>query len=527
LRARNGCDPGCDNADRAAGIDKLATTTIDPPHTPTSGQNQETCHSLRPHQVNLIGDIDQDLEAGIRHLVAQAPTGFGKTIVAATLAKRNLDERRRTLFTVPALSLIDQSVEKFYAEGIRDVGVIQANHDLTNWSRPVQIASVQTLMRRQMPPADMVIIDEVHRWFDAYEEWLTGPWKHIPVIGLSASPWTRGLGKHFSKLIVGGTTRQLIDTGFLSPFRVFAPASPDLSAVRTVAGDYHEGDLATAINKTALVADVVDTWIDRGRGRPTLLFAVDRAHAKHLQQKFIHAGVASGYIDAYTDADQRKEIARQFHAGEIEIVCNVGCLTTGIDWDIRCIILARPTKSEILFVQMVGRGLRTADGKDDCLILDHSDNHARLGFVTDIHHDELDDGKPRPKAEPKAREALPKKCPSCTYLKPPKLLICPCCGFKPEPQCKVVNQNGELVELSSRNVAKPQTQQELIIFYAELRAIAQERGYKPGWAAQQYRTRFGSFPPWSWNQGPTCTPSAATRSWVKSRQIAYARARAS
>src|SRR5258705_6809670 len=120
-----------------------------------------------------------------------------------------------------------------------------------------------------MPPADMVILDEMHKWFDVYEEWLAGPWKHIPVIGLSATPWTRGLGKHFGKLIVGATAAQLIDAGYLSKFRVFAPASPDLTGVRTVAGDYHEGDLADAVNKTALVADVVDTWLDRGEGRPT------------------------------------------------------------------------------------------------------------------------------------------------------------------------------------------------------------------------------------------------------------------
>jgi len=117
----------------------------------------------------------------------------------------------------------------------------------------------------------------------------------------------------------------------------------------------------------------------------------------------------------------------------VKVVCNVGCLTIGIDWDARSIILARPTKSEMLFVQMVGRGLRMADGKTDCLILDHSDNHIRLGFVTDIHHDELDDGWERQKAIPKDREVLPKKCPKCAFLKPPKLLACPCCGFIPVP----------------------------------------------------------------------------------------------
>jgi DNA repair protein RadD len=479
---------------------------------------------LRPHQTHLLAEIDRALADDDRHLVVQAPTGFGKTIVGATLAKRIRDDRRRILFTVPALSLIEQTVEKFFAEGVRDVGVIQANHDMTDWSRPVQIASVQTLMRRQMPPADMVIIDEVHRWFDAYEGWLTGSWKHIPVVAMTATPWTRGLGKHFSKLIVGATAAQLIDAGYLSKFRVFAPASPDLSGVRTVAGDYRDDDLSKAMDKSALVADVVTTWIERGQDRPTLCFAVDRAHAKHLQQRFLDAGVSAEYIDAYTDVKERLAIAVRFHAGEVELVCNVGCLTTGIDWDIRCIILARPTKSEILYVQMIGRGLRTADGKPDCLILDHSDNTLRLGFVTDIHHDTLDDGKPRQKAEPRATETLPKKCPSCTFLKPPKLLICPACGFKPEPKCQVVHKDGELVEFTSRSARKPSNNTERVEFFRQLKHYAVARNYKPGWVSYKYKEKFGHWPNGLDHLAPM-PPTPATLGWIRSRQIAFAMGR--
>lgn len=377
---------------------------------------------LRPQQVDFIAKINAAIDAGRRRIIGQAPTGFGKTIVAAAMIRVASERRPRVIFTVPAISLVDQTLEKFYNEGIRDVGVIQAAHGMTNWSRPVQLASVQTLMRRAIPDADLVLVDEAHRWFDFYGEWMSKPeWADVPFVGLTATPWTRGLGKHFDKLIIGATTAELIEAGHLAKFRVFAPASPDLTNARTVAGDYQDNDLSKVMNTEALVADVVDTWLQRGQHRPTLCFVVDRVHAKHLQAKFQAAGINAGYIDAYTNRLDRIEIARQFHRGDLEMVCNVGCLTTGIDWDVRSIILARPTKSEMLFVQMIGRGLRTADGKDDCLILDHSDNHTRLGFVTDIHHDELDDGKPRPKAEPKEPGALPKKCPKCTFLKPQKL----------------------------------------------------------------------------------------------------------
>jgi DNA repair protein RadD len=491
---------------------------------------------LRPHQVDLIDQIDAAIAAGERRIVAQAPTGFGKTIVAATITRRAIAQNQRVIFTVPTIGLIDQTVEKFWAEGVRDIGVIQSNHPRTDYAKSVQIASVQTLQRRyrptdalsrSVPTGDLILIDEVHRWFDFYEKWLSSTaMADVPVIGLSATPWTRGLGKDFRKLIVGATTRELIDGQYLAPFRVFAPASPDLSSVRTVAGDYHEGELGEIMNEATLVADVVDTWVERGRNRPTLCFAVDRVHAKHLQAKFQAAGIVAGYIDAYTDRTDRNRIAAAFHRGEIRVVCNVGCLTTGIDWDVRCIVLARPTKSEILFVQMIGRGLRTADGKDDCLILDHSDNHTRLGFVTDIHHDELDDGKSRVKAEPKAIEALPQKCPSCSFLKPPRLLECPSCGFKPEPKCSVVNAAGELVELTDRRtVDAVSAAKDKVRFYQELKGYAANRGYQRGWVAHKFKERFGHWPN-GLEHLPPMKSTAAVTNWIKSRNIAWAKAKA-
>jgi DNA repair protein RadD len=492
--------------------------------------------ALRPHQVDLVQKIDAAIAAGCRRIIAQAATGFGKTIVAAALISEAIKRRKRVIFVVPALSLIDQTVERFFSVGITDLGVIQSNHFLTDYAKPVQIASLQTLQRRwrstegvsrSAPPADVAVIDEIHRRSEFYDEWLSSTaMSNVPVIGLSATPWTKGLGKHFDKLIIGASTQELIDGKYLAPFRVFAPASPDLSAVRTVRGDYDERDLSKAIDKATIVADVVDTWLERGQRRPTLCFAVDRVHAKHLQAKFQAAGIVTAYIDAYTPTPERNRIAKAFHRGDIKVVCNVGCLTTGIDWDVRCIVLARPTKSEMLFVQMVGRGLRTADGKADCLILDHSDNHTRLGFVTDIHHLELDDGASRLKSEAKPTEALPKKCPECAFVRPANMLACPACGFVPTPKCTVVNAEGELIELTDRRtVAAVSQAKDKIRFFQELKCYAGDRGYKQGWAAYKFKEKFGHWPNGLDHLTPV-EPSTSTLSWIKSKQIAYARERA-
>ena len=482
--------------------------------------------TLRCDQAELIKSIDDLIEGGCRRIVGQAPTGFGKTLVAAHRLKRHHDCGQRAMFIVPALSLITQTVQRFVSQGITDLGVMQGDHPLTDKNRLIQIATAQTLAKRGVPSGCAEIInDECHRVFEVLKELLTGEqYAHIPIIGLSATPWSKGLGKLYERLVIGGTTKSMIDAKLLSGFRVFAQSAPDLDGVRTTEGDYNDADLARVTNKVELVADVVETYQAKGENRPALCFAVDRAHAKSLQEKFIAAGICAEYIDAYTPVHERDKIGDRFHAGEVKVVCNVGCLTTGIDWDVRCIILARPTKSEILYVQMIGRGLRLAEGKTDCLVLDHSTTTNRLGFVTDIHDTELDDGKPKIKTE--RSEPLPKVCPQCQMLRPPKTPKCPNCGFEAKPVSGAYCVPGELVEMTDRHTEKPVSAEERREFYAELRGYAVIKGYKPGWAGHQYEKKFGSWPPGHWkDHDDPKEPSPTVRSWIKSRQIAWAKSR--
>lgn len=327
--------------------------------------------TLNPHQELAIDMLRRSLASGHKRPMLQAPTGAGKTILSAAIVEGALRKGNPVLFVVPFLSLVDQTVEKFSEQGISSVGVMQGYHPQTDGEQPVQVASVQTLMRRSLPDAGIVLIDEAHRWFDFYGKWMAmADWEKIPFVGLSATPWTKGLGKHYDDLLVPTTTKELIAKGFLSPFRVYAPSHPDLSKVKTVAGDYHEGQLSETMSQPVLIADTVSTWLKLGEDRPTLCFAVDRAHARKLAHQFEAAGVPTGYVDMDTPRDERQLIGERLRNGQIKVVCNVFTLTTGIDWDIRCIILARPTKSEMLFVQIVGRGLRTAEGKADCLLRD-------------------------------------------------------------------------------------------------------------------------------------------------------------
>jgi DNA repair protein RadD len=504
--------------------------------------------TLHPHQMRALSQLREALLSGSRSPLLQAPTAFGKTVVAVTIIRAYITTplpcgtKRRVILTVPAIDLINQTVAMLMSEGITDIGVIQANHPLTNAHAQVQVASVQTLLnRKHIPMAQCVLVDECHRWFDFYGEWMANPmWRNTKFIGLSATPWTKGLGKHFDRLVIPTTTQELIDTinpntgrSFLSPFKVYAPSHPDLSGVGMVADDYNKAQLGKAMLKPKLIADVVSTWQLRGKGRPTMVFAVNRAHAQALWAEFRSAGVRAAYIDGKTSyvGDEESEVSRDTirsmsHAGLVEVVVNIGCLTTGCDWPwINCIVLARPTKSEMLYVQIIGRGLRDYEGKDHCLILDHSDTTERLGFVTDIHHDELCDGK-LTRSQKKAKEEdkpMPKECPSCNALKPPKTPVCPYCGFHAKVQSTVRAASGELVEMTTAKKAKKveATAAQKQEFYSMLLGHAAARGMNPGWAYHKYVEKFGKGP------GNTIRkinlePNAEVLSWIKSRQIAWA-----
>lgn len=479
---------------------------------------------IRPHQISAIDGLRNSLAGGNRRPMLQLPTGAGKTFIAARIIESARAKGHRVIFLVDAISLIDQTVQRFYEAGIHEVGVIQADHPMTDYSKPVQVASVQTLARRKAPEAGLVIVDEAHRMHKFVADWMADPdWQGVPFLGLSATPWAKGLGNQYDDLVAPITMQELINQGYLCPFRAFAPATPDLTSVKTVAGDYHEGQLADVMGDDKLVADVVGTWIDRGEGRPTLCFGVDRAHARKLQKRFEASGVSTGYIDAHTPAEDRKAIERQLDRGDISVVCNVGCLTTGVDWAVGCIILARPTKSEMLYVQMVGRGLRVNPPMPDCVILDHAGNCLRMGMVTDIHHDEMDKSKKgERKQQIREKAKMPVECKSCTFLMAHSVLICPACGHERLPVRDIEEGDGELAQVDGKRLKA--TMEEKQRWYSGLLWMALDRGYKPGWAANKYREKFGAWPANGMHKLPS-KPLDDVRGWVRHSQIKWAKSR--
>lgn len=162
--------------------------------------------------------------------------------------------------------------------------------------------------------------------------------------------------------------KELIAIGALSKYEFYAPSHPDLTGVETsyVAGygsDYKEGQLSKVMSEAKLVGDIVKNWLENGQDRPTICFCVDVAHANYVTMEFARAGVTVEVMTASTPHEERQLVIRRFEQGITKIIVNVGVLVAGFDSDVRCIIFARPTKSEIRWIQTLGRGLRAALAK--------------------------------------------------------------------------------------------------------------------------------------------------------------------
>lgn len=497
---------------------------------------------LRPYQADAIDAVRETVRQGVRRICLQAPTGSGKTMIAAKISALAREKKNKVAFVVDAISLVDQSVENFHKEGVQDIGVLQGDHYLTDMSQPMQVCSIQTIESRGFfPEAKIVFIDECHRLYTTHKKWIEHPdFKDTIFIGLSATPWSKGLGKYFDTLVVVSTIKEMIEQKYLSKFKVYASGHPDLKSVKTVRGDYHEGQLSEVMQESSLSADIVQSYREHwGKGR-TLCFAVDKAHAKSLQERFNFAGIRCGYQDGDTAPDERRQIRRMFHDGSYEVVVNIDTLSTGTDWDVRCISLARPTKSEMKLVQIIGRGLRLAppgaDAKDELVILDHSDNTERLGFVSDIHHEYLD-GSVRHPRRTKAvkREKLPIECKACTALHlPNKERKCPHCGHVNPLRSTLLEKEGRLAEVKrdgsmwQASKVKPVqwTVQECATFFAELKCYAEQHGYRPGWAAMKYREKTKNWPePAIKHVRPARVVSPTVSMWIRSRQIAFAKSK--
>jgi superfamily II DNA or RNA helicase len=483
---------------------------------------------LRPRQAEAIRQVRDAIKEGHRRIVLQAPTGFGKTLVSAHIIGAALAKDSRPLFTCPAISLVDQTLTAFEKEGIRDIGVMQASHVRTNRSAAVQIASVQTLIRRAAPDVDFALIDECHEGYDGLDALLdSDEWKNKIVIGLSATPWAKGMGLRWTKLVIAATINDLIADGHATPAVIYGPEKDvDRGSIKIVKGEFDEAGSAAAMSDDSIVGDVLKEWKEKSPREKTFVFCVNRAHAQVQMEAFLDDGIPFGYIDANTpqgtrDSEKgtRKHAFAQMRNGEIAGIASVGCLIRGVDEDVRCIVDLALTKSETRHVQKWGRGVRTAPGKEVLIGLDHAGNNAALGLFTDIFHGHLDSRKPGERGESYKddyKPAKPRKCAKCHNLIPPKLRNCPSCNERVALVTGVTVVDGRLVEIGSGPKIDMKERQE---WFSGFLWLAKQKNLKDGWAAYSYKEKFGEWP--KHLRARAKKPSEAVAEYAKQRRAEY------
>lgn len=481
---------------------------------------------LRDYQVEGLDKLREGIKSGHRSQLLYAPTGAGKTEIAIALMEYSRRLCRRSAMIMDRIVLCNQTSTRLDSYGIEH-GVLQASHWRYRPHERIQVCSAQTLEKRKsFPGLDLLIVDEAHQIRSATKKFIDMH-PNIKVIGLSATPFTKGLGTVFSNVVNTVTTKELVDSKMLVPLRVFLAKEIDMEGAKKIAGEWSDAEATERGIK--ITGDVVNEWIKKthevfGRPRKTIVFAASVAHGADLASKFNEAGYNFITI-SYMDTDEyKKEVFEDFAKPDTNIhgLIAVDILTKGFDVpDVMIGVSARPfSKSLSSHVQQMGRIMRSHPSKEFGLWLDHSGNYLRFREEWDEVYEngcgDLDDGKEKPKKEPTKSEKEAAKCPRCGSLWG-NSDICSHCGFVRQKRSTVVDTPGEMVELEGKSVTMVDKQK----FYSELLFMVQTRGYKEGWAAHKYKEKFGVFP--RNIQKVAVMPSIATLNWLKSRAIAFSK----
>lgn len=483
---------------------------------------------LRPLQEKTLDALRMAFLDGHRSVMLYGPTGFGKTELAIALMAATASKGNKAAMVLDRIVLCDQTSKRLDRYAI-DHGVLQSGHWRYRPDRNIQVCSAQTLEKRgAFPGLNLLIVDEAHVQREQTIEFIRAH-QNIRVIGLSASPFTKGLGKTYSSVVSATTTRELVDQGWLTPLRVFIAQQIDMSGAKKVGGEWSAKE--STDRGVKITGDIVAEWVKVthdifGEPRKTIVFCSGVAHGQDLAEKFSAAGYNFVSISYKDDDDFKRQAIEDFSKPDTRIhgLIATDILTKGFDVpDVMIGISARPfSKSFSSHVQQMGRVMRSHPGKDFCVWLDHSGNYLRFRDQWDELYSsgvvELDDGAEKQKPEPSDKEKEAAKCPACGALWPGKADTCTHCGYVRPRRNDVIEAPGSLTELEPGREKYDSATKER--WYQELLGYARWHGKKDGWAYYKYHDKFGVNPPWAKVSRST---SIEVENWIRAQNIAYAK----
>ena len=486
---------------------------------------------LRTHQQEVVDQLSQGFKDGHRCQLLYAATGFGKTEVAMHIMREMSKQYKRTAMVMDRIVLVEQTSLRLGKYKISH-GVMQAQHWRYQPEERIQICSAQTLEKRKIiPDIDLMIIDECHIQRKKTVQLIKDN-PNLKVIGLTATPFTKGLGSIYTNVVGASTTGDLIQKGWLTELKVFIAKEIDMTGAKKVAGEWSPDEVSK--RGMQITGNIVSEWVKKtyeifNGPRKTIVFCSGVDHGRDLAKEFAQAGYNFVSISYKEDDEFKRATIEDFARPDTTIhgLIATDILTRGFDVsDVMIGVSARPfSKSFSSHVQQMGRIMRPHESKEFGLWLDHSGNYLRFRDDWDkLYSDgvtELIEGGETTKKEPTEKEKKQSKCSACGSLWTSPTRICSHCGFE-RPNLREISQvPGELRELEAANRALHVNNQD---FYSQVLFYAKTRGYKDGWAAHKYKEKFGVWP--KGLQEKMEPPSPETMGWIKSRIIAYAKARA-
>lgn len=417
---------------------------------------------LRDYQAPLM----EKTAAGFRlrrRMCIVAPTGSGKTYIVAAFSDRCARKGNVCWVIVPKPDLVEQTVATFFKLGI-DFGVVCAGHPARPFAK-VQVCSIDTLRNRhhKLPPPDLILVDEAHHILARTWSALIAAYPNAFIAGFTASPVRgdgQGLGAWFDELVIGPSIRWLMDRGFLSRYKLYAPSAPDMSGVHSARGDWVAAEADAAMKRSVVVGDIIGHHQKLARGLRTILFAPSIKTSKEYAEAFMAAGIVAVHLDGDTCRADRMVAFKGLAAGHIDMICNVNLIGEGIDLaalageevTLECMIDASPTQSLGLIMQRWGRVLRPKP--HPAIILDHAGNAVRADGTMNHGLPDMDrewslEGRKKAKRKKDEEAAVvTKQCPSCFYVHHPAP-ACPNCGEVYQTRGRQVDRvDGDLEELN-------------------------------------------------------------------------------
>ena len=452
---------------------------------------------LRDYQQEMIDKVVESLRQGHRKIMIVLPTGGGKTAIASELVRRSYSKNKSSIFMCHRQELLDQTYDTYGKNGIVPAFIKGGMHP--DYNNPMQIASVNTLVRRldKYKVPDIIFVDECHHSKASQWNRILDWAGNSVVIGLTATPCRldgKPLNDMYETMIQTVSTKDLINRGYLVPYLYYAPSVIDTSELVSANGDYTKKSLEEASFNSKIIGDNIEQYKKLAFGKRNVVFAISRKHGIGICERYNDAGIRAEFLDGETSNKERKATLDRFRSGETSVLVNVDLFGEGFDLPaIEVVSLLRPTQSTALYLQQVGRALRTCPemGKQRALILDHVNNYKTHGMPDEDREWSLDhDYKPKRKTE-KSSVTI-KRCPICFYAHAPSL-TCPNCGYQYGADGKTIEEVAGELTLIGSDEYNALRQKEIIIAnsLADLVKIEKSRNYKFGWAELQYKAKTG------------------------------------